>query len=182
MFSAKLIGRVLAILLVTLYVIYHIWFHLTIPFWSKMPIYHKNNIAQIITAQKHGMADRDPMDNIIEHRPQLRKRYYRPQHRFRTFRQLTEYDREHFWSLIHGEYLRGKGEEYLPTKEAVFNYLNAPHMDAYLSLNFIGGELRGAVTSRALDWWEGGDLLDAVQYVDFLCVRGADRGRVWRRS
>ena len=98
--------KYIILLLLSIYSLYYIAFRLTIPFWSRQPVFHLHNLLYWINPP-----------GIIEKDLKIDYKYYDSTIEFLEIDKLSDKTINDFHTFINDEYLPGQFETYKPTKE-----------------------------------------------------------------
>ena len=157
--------RIVVIGAIVLFVLVHVYRHVSSPFWSKQPVVNAYNPYWWFFTNR-----------VINSGPPLLNRYVRLQEvSVQTPEQLTADEKDAFAKFIRDNYLRSDEASYLPDTGHVFDYLGRT---GAMVVRFVrNGKLEGGGTNRIMDAKLPGPVHMHVGYFDNLTVSVSRRKR-----
>ena len=169
--------KYLFIIILSLYLLFIIYFRIRYKFWSKQPVFHLHNIRYWLFPP-----------GIIQHdQPKLGK-FFDRLIKTKKYSQLSKKDKYDIHQLLFSYYLYEKDIFYKPSKKSIFKYLQNHDEEAFISLFFkkkpfydvtnkksiITNKLISVMTSRPLNCFINKNKM-MLNYVDYLCVHKKHR-------
>tara|TARA_X000000950_G_scaffold27400_2_gene29488 strand:- start:1587 stop:2747 length:1161 start_codon:yes stop_codon:yes gene_type:complete len=155
------------LLFVITYLLIYIFFKISIPFWSRQPVFHLHNLLYWIYPP-----------GIIEKEVKIDYKYYDSTIEFLDLNEISDEKMNEFHKFINDEYLPDYGEQFKPTKQYLRSQLMNHDKKAHISLKysfdiennkFINKKIIAAMTTVPLECHMKNTTF-TVLYTDFLCV------------
>ena len=158
MYLYLLIGLVMVIL------IYKMIFKLLYPFESRMPVFFYHDILSYF---KWGVIEKDlPVKN----------KFYDVKIKYLDVNDISDNVRLNIVNFLGRNYLPELNEKYIPTLENVFDYLTSHPGKSVISLMYELDDIIGCISHVPNLCLMDGDRFE-INYVDYLCVDNAKRGK-----
>jgi len=155
------------LLFVITYLLFYIFFKISIPFWSRQPVFHLHNILYWIYPP-----------GIIEKDLKLDYKYYDSTIEFLDLNKISDKKMNEFHKFINDEYLPGKVESYNPSKKAItcslLNHNDKSHISLKYSFDiennkFVNKKIIGSMTTIPVICYMKNKKFK-VSFTDFMCV------------
>ena len=169
--------KLFIITIVSLRILYIIYFKFKYRFWSRQPVFHTYNLWYWICPP-----------GIIEHVVPKIDKFYDNTIITKKETDLTISQKDDIYKLIYLHYLHESDISFKPTKNSIFKYLQNHDSSSYISMfykkipmfditnqtNIVSQKIIAAITSRPLYCYLNSKQLP-LNYVDFLCVHKKKR-------
>lgn len=159
--------KYIILLIIFVYCLYYISFRLTVPFWSRQPVFHLHNILYWINPP-----------GVIEKDLKIDYKYYDSTIEFLEINKLSDKTMNEFHKFINDEYLPGQFESYKPSKKAITSSLLNHNDKSYISLKysfdvennkFINKKIIASMTTIPIICHINNKKMNVV-FTDFMCV------------
>lgn len=159
--------KYIILLIIFVYCLYYISFRLTVPFWSRQPVFHLHNLLYWINPP-----------GVIEKDLKIDYKYYDSTIEFLEINKLSDKTMNEFHKFINDEYLPGQFESYKPSKKAITSTLLNHNDKSYISLKysfdvennkFINKKIIASMTTIPIVCHINNKKMNVV-FTDFMCV------------
>ena len=140
-------------------IIYILWFKFKHPFWSKQPVFNYYNLY-------YWMVPATIIENDL---PEVNKFYNIRNIVFKTVSLITEVEINEAIDLLQNHYYKNDTIHYYPKKSNVIPYLLNNNNNSYISLYYKNKKVVGILTGRPLEVSINNTNF-LTYYADFLCI------------